>query len=171
MFWRVVTWLSILGLAGCAAGPQSLSGDNLKFYQVVPQSYQGQSVPQTNDVQRLQAPQNQAYYFKANQTQLRPVDIAAINAQAKYLVQHPDIQVLLAGHTDARGSASYNLALGWQRAEAMAKQLALLGVKPDQIHVVSFGGSQPAVLGRSLHVWQLNNRVNLIYEVSDEASS
>ena len=168
MFLRISILILTALLASCAAGPASVSADQLAFYQVVPQSYHGQVLPTTD---RTGAPENQAYYFKSGGFALRAADISAINAQGKYLVQHPDIQVLLAGHTDARGSASFNLGLAWQRVEAVAKQLALMGVKPTQIQQASFGGMQPAVLGQSAKIAQLNNRVNLIYEVSNETSS
>ena len=71
----------------------------------------------------------------------------AADVQANYLAMHPGVKVRLEGHTDARGSAEYNIALGWRRAQSVAQRLEMQGVHPDQIKIVSYGKEKPAVLG------------------------
>lgn len=70
-------------------------------------------------------------------------------------------KAVLEGHTDERGSKEYNLALGQKRAEAVAKSLTLLGVKPEQVEAVSFGEEKPAAAGHDEESWAKNRRVEL----------
>ena len=51
--------------------------------------------------------------------------------------------VLLAGHTDNKGSLRYNLRLGKQRAEAVKSFLMNAGISSAQIKVQSFADFQP----------------------------
>ncbi len=66
--------------------------------------------------------------------------------------------VVIAGHTDERGSEEYNMALGERRAGAVRKYLYNLGVPMAQMTIVSYGEAQPAVSGRGEGAWRLNRR-------------
>ena len=65
------------------------------------------------------------------------------------------------GHTDERGGSEYNLALGQKRAEAVVKQLVLLGAADNQLEAVSYGKERPAVEGHDETAWAKNRRVEL----------
>ena len=62
-----------------------------------------------------------------------------VERHGKYLAQHASVQIRVEGHTDERGSAEYNLALGQKRAEATARALRVYGVKDTQLEAVSWG--------------------------------
>jgi peptidoglycan-associated lipoprotein len=55
----------------------------------------------------------------------------AIVTNANYL-KKTGRHVILQGNTDERGGSEFNLALGQKRAEAVRKQLTLLGVSDSQ---------------------------------------
>jgi len=86
-----------------------------------------------------------------------------IDAHAKYLLSHKDRKVVLQGNTDERGGSEYNLALGQRRAEAVRKQLTLMGVPDAQMEAVSFGKEKPRAQGRDEASWAENRRVDLVY--------
>jgi peptidoglycan-associated lipoprotein len=65
------------------------------------------------------------------------------------------------GHTDERGGSEYNLALGQKRAEAVVKQMTVLGVGESQLEAVSYGKERPAVDGHDESAWAKNRRVEL----------
>lgn len=53
---------------------------------------------------------------------------------------------LVAGHTDAKGSAGYNMKLSAARAAAVARYLAgAYPIAPERLYTVGFGASQPRV--------------------------
>ena len=45
-------------------------------------------------------------------------DSAALQTQAQYLAQYPNISITVEGHADERGTREYTLALGERRANA-----------------------------------------------------
>jgi peptidoglycan-associated lipoprotein len=91
--------------------------------------------------------------------EFRPV----VETNAKALSADAKRKVSIEGHTDERGSREYNLALGQKRAEAVAKSLALLGAKDNQMEAVSFGEERPAVQGSDEAAWAKNRRAELVY--------
>ncbi len=118
-------------------------------------------------VNALRAPANQTYYFPFDSNHVTPEDREAIQIQAKYLETHRGAKVRLEGNTDNRGSREYNIALGWRRAQAIARFLESFGhqrISPKQIEMVSYGKERPAVSGDNEEAWSLNRRVNLVYK-------
>ncbi|HCA90285.1 MAG: peptidoglycan-associated lipoprotein [Legionellaceae bacterium] len=110
------------------------------------------------------APHNQRYLFTYDSSTLAPRYLDSLNAQANYLKTHPQAKVLLAGHTDERGSREYNVALGERRAYTVADILKMHGVNRTQIRVISYGKEQPANFGHDAASHRQNRRVELTYE-------
>ena len=86
----------------------------------------------------------------------------AIEAHAKALSTDRKKRLAIEGHTDERGGREYNLALGQQRAESVAKALTLLGATDAQVEAVSFGKERPAVPGNDEAAWAKNRRADLV---------
>lgn len=114
-------------------------------------------------VNEMAAPRNQTYYFAFDQSTLREQDLAAIELQAHYLVEHPSAVVRLQGNTDNVGSREYNIALGWRRDQSVQHILKQYGVRDNQIKMVSYGKERPARLGDTALARALSRRVELVY--------
>ena len=84
-----------------------------------------------------------------------------VESYAKALAADRNKRLAIEGHTDDRGGREYNLALGQKRAEAVAKSLALLGAKDNQVDAVSFGKERPAAQGSDESAWAKNRRAEL----------
>ena len=80
-----------------------------------------------------------------------------------YLINNPQVKIVLEGHTDERGTREYNLALGEERANSVLKQLNILGVSRQQMSSLSFGEENPSALGIENDILALNRRVEIIY--------
>ncbi|MFD2263625.1 OmpA family protein [Lacibacterium aquatile] len=78
---------------------------------------------------------------------------------AALLRTYPDLEFMLEGHADERGTREYNLALGQRRADAVRDYLLALGIAGDRLATVSWGKERPAVLGGSEAAWAFNRRV------------
>lgn len=113
-----------------------------------------------------QAPHNQLYLFSYDDSTLASKYLPSVNAQAEYLKSHPGARVLLAGHTDERGSREYNVALGERRANTVAEILTMSGVNRQQIRVVSYGKERPANYGHDESSHAQNRRVEFTYEAT-----
>lgn len=112
------------------------------------------------------APHNQLYLFSYDDSNLASKYLPSVNAQAEYLKSHSGARVLLAGHTDERGSREYNVALGEHRANTVADILRMAGVSRQQVRVVSYGKERPANLGHDDASHAQNRRVEFTYEAT-----
>lgn len=113
-----------------------------------------------------QAPHNQIYLFSYDNSVLASKYIPSVNAQAQYLLTHAGARILIAGHTDERGSREYNVALGERRANTVAELMRLAGVPRTQMRVVSYGKERPVNFGHDEASHEQNRRVELIYEAT-----
>jgi peptidoglycan-associated lipoprotein len=103
-------------------------------------------------------------YFDYDSSSLHPDDQATVEAHAGYLAQHPQVRVILEGHTDERGSREYNLALGEHRASSVRKQFMALGANGNQIQSTSMGEERPADDGHDEAAYSRNRRVEIHYQ-------
>jgi len=103
-----------------------------------------------------------AVYFELDSSDISTAGQGVIANFGKYLVKNPSAKVRLEGHTDERGSAEYNVALGERRAQSVSRELKALGVADGQLSVLSYGEERPAVSGSSEESWALNRRVELV---------
>ena len=81
-----------------------------------------------------------------------------LDAQSRFLRANTDLNFLVEGHCDERGTREYNLALGEQRATAVRDYLVIQGIDPDRIKVISYGKEKPAVVGSNGMAWSKNRR-------------
>lgn len=70
-------------------------------------------------------------------------------------------RVTIEGHADERGTTEYNLALGQQRAEVIARHLVRLGVAEQRLKTITWGEEHPAVEGSDESAWAQNRRGQL----------
>ncbi len=89
---------------------------------------------------------------------------STIDANGRYLSNHRNRKVIIQGNTDERGGSEYNLALGQKRAEAVRKQLALVGVPESQMEAVSLGKEKPRNAGHDESAWAENRRADFVYQ-------
>lgn len=111
-----------------------------------------------------QAPHNQLYHFAYDDSSLAPKYMDSLNAQSVYLKTHPGAHVLIAGHTDERGSREYNIALGERRAATVGELMRMAGVSKQQFRLVSYGKERPINFGHDEESHAQNRRVEFIYE-------
>jgi peptidoglycan-associated lipoprotein len=100
----------------------------------------------------------QDMFFDYDSYDVRADDQSKAAQAAAYLVQHPDIRVLVGGYADERGSAEYNLALGENRANAAKTALSNAGVAPARIRVISYGKEKQFCTESTEACWQENRR-------------
>ena len=106
----------------------------------------------------------QTIYFMYDSSQVQQDFIPVIAAHAQYIMAHPSTRIILEGHADERGSPEYNIALGEQRAKSVFRMMKMQGVSDIQLEVVSYGEEKPASDGMDEASWQLNRRVEIVYQ-------
>jgi len=106
---------------------------------------------------------NRTIYFDFDKSNVRDEFRDLIQAHAEYLAKNPSTNVKLEGHADERGTPEYNIALGEERAKALAEIFATFGVSSSQMESISLGEEKPVDMGHNEAAWEKNRRVEIIY--------
>jgi len=102
-------------------------------------------------------------YFSLGAAQVDAAGEAKLRAHAEHLKANPKLDVVLTGHTDDRGSRSYNLAVSEQRTLAVARLLQSFGVARSRIQRISMGSERPGVRCKSAACQKKLRRVDITY--------
>jgi peptidoglycan-associated lipoprotein len=101
-------------------------------------------------------------FFALDSADIDDQNRASVAANAELLKKFPTWTVTIEGHTDERGTAEYNLALGERRAVAVRAYLLSLGISPDRVRTVSYGKEFPFDLGHDEAAWSKNRRAHFV---------
>lgn len=85
--------------------------------------------------------------FPFNSAQLSGESRAALDHQANWMRQFPELRFSVYGHTDLVGSNAYNKSLGLRRAQTVVAYLGSRGISRSRLDaLVSYGETQPVVV-------------------------
>ena len=97
-------------------------------------------------------------FFATNESILTTISRDTLRKQAAWLRENSNVNVVVEGHADERGTREYNLALGERRANAAKDYLMTYGVSADRISVISYGKERPVDSGSNPLSWSKNRR-------------
>lgn len=100
-------------------------------------------------------------YFAYDSAEIDTAGQGVITNYSRFLTATPGAKLRLEGHTDERGSAEYNVALGERRAQTVAREMKAAGVTDGQLSIVSYGKERPAVPGSTEEAYAKNRRVEI----------
>lgn len=103
-------------------------------------------------------PKQDRVFFKFDSSALSEQSKKVLDETANWLKNNKDINILIEGHCDERGTREYNLALGQRRADAAKKYIVSKGIDPIRIKIISYGKERPAVVGKGEAIWSKNRR-------------
>jgi peptidoglycan-associated lipoprotein len=104
-----------------------------------------------------------AVRFDYDADALTPQAKRTLDANAQWMLAHPDVRVRVEGHCDERGTNEYNLGLGKRRADRVVNYLITKGVSAKSMLAVSFGEEVPLVFGHDESAWTQNRRAEFSY--------
>ena len=120
--------------------------------------------PTAGDLDPAQLPpQLQDVFFGFDKYELDAESRAVLQENAGMLRQN-DWSVLVEGHCDERGTAQYNMALGWKRANEVMRYLVSLGIEAERVETVSYGKERPFVMGQGEENWAQNRRGHFVIQ-------
>ena len=119
---------------------------------------QGDVYTGTDSVEYLASGVPDRVFFATNETVLTTASRDTLRKQAAWLRKNSDINVVLEGHADERGTREYNLALGERRANSAKDYLMTYGISSDRISVLSYGKERPVDSGSNPLAWSKNRR-------------
>ncbi|NOZ69555.1 MAG: peptidoglycan-associated lipoprotein Pal [Deferribacteres bacterium] len=100
--------------------------------------------------------------FDFDKYDIRPDARPILDAVAAFLNENPDINIIIEGHCDERGTNEYNLALGERRAKSTKNYLVSLGVAPSRIMTITYGEEKPVCTQHNEACWQRNRRAHFV---------
>ena len=99
--------------------------------------------------------------FATNSTALRSASRDSLQEMAEVFQKYPDTTIVVEGHADSTGAASYNQRLSERRASSVTSYLEDLGVRGSRIDAVGFGESAPRSSNATASGRQMNRRVEI----------
>ena len=143
--------ISCLVLTACASKKVETMGGQI----------QGDVYTGTDTVEYLADGVKDRVFFATNESILTTASRETLRAQAAWLRKNSNINVVLEGHADERGTREYNLALGQRRAETVADYFVLNGISSSRITVKSYGEERPKEFGQNEESFAKNRRVEI----------
>ena len=119
---------------------------------------QGDVYTGTDTVEYLAKGVPDRVFFATNESILTTKSRDTLRKQAAWLRENSNVNVVIEGHADERGTREYNLALGERRANAAKDYLMTYGVSADRISVISYGKERPVDSGSNPLSWSKNRR-------------
>ena len=119
---------------------------------------QGDVYTGTDTVEYLAKGVPDRVFFATNESVLTTASRDTLRKQATWLRKNSNINVVLEGHADERGTREYNLALGERRANAAKDYLMTYGIAASRISVISYGKERPVDSGSNPLAWSKNRR-------------
>lgn len=148
------------------AGVGAIAGGAVGNYQdrqerALRDSLQGTGVGVVRQGDNIVLTMPDAITFSTNSATLQPQFRPVLDNLATTLNQYGQTVINVAGHTDQRGDAGYNLRLSQQRAESVAGYLGGRGVSRARMEVVGRGETQLLCSENTESCWARNRRVEI----------
>lgn len=105
-------------------------------------------------------------YFDYDSAAVSPEGRSILEQNASIIKSTPGARAEIEGHCDKRGTSEYNLALGEERARAVASTLVSLGVPSTQLSIISYGEEIPLDPRESEDAYAKNRRAHFVLSSS-----
>ena len=104
--------------------------------------------------------------FETGSARIKPVSYSILNEVGNLILQNPNWNVEIQGHTDSTGKYEKNMVLSQDRAESVKAYLVNYGVPAQQLTANGFGPTEPVASNETAAGRAKNRRVvfNVTYE-------
>lgn len=150
------------GVVGGGAGV--LIGNRMdKNAQKIEEEIPGAQVERVDDNIVVTFDENSGVYFDTNKFNINANSAATLDKLAGVLMEYPDTDVLVIGHTDSTGSASYNMTLSKNRANAVTDYFTYSKNLARSRFSTNWYGEQSPIADNSTAAGRAQNRrVNIV---------
>jgi peptidoglycan-associated lipoprotein len=167
--WYVVI-LMLLGLGLFACGKKMVKPTTEPETSAKVKIAPGQQEDEDNEKTELEArgkkfkqiAQLKNVYFDFDKYDLKPETRTILIKNAEWLLSNREVEILIAGHCDERGTVEYNLALGDKRAKVVRDYYYRLGIPYNRMATISYGKEKPLNPGHNEESWTKNRRAETL---------
>ena len=107
-------------------------------------------------------------YFDFDKSEITANSKLAMDKLVKIFNEYPETNILIEGHTDDKGTDTYNLALSERRAMAVGNYLKTEGISSSRLTIKWYGETQPKVENTSDANRAENRRVEFGITANDK---
>lgn len=148
------------GVVGGSAG--AIIGNKMdKQKQRIEEEIPGAEVERIDDGIVVNFDENSGVYFATEKYNINAASQETLNGLAQVMMEYPQTNVLVVGHTDSSGSDSYNMTLSKNRAEAVTNYLVGRGLDAGRFTTQWYGETQPKYDNSTAEGRAKNRRVTL----------
>jgi len=148
------------GVVGGGAG--ILIGKKMdKQAQQIEEEIPGAVVERVDDGIVVTFDENSGVYFDTNKYNINNASEVLLNKLAGILMEYPDTNVIVVGHTDSTGADAYNMTLSQNRAFAVTNFFTNKGLISSRFTTNWFGEEQPIADNTTAEGRSKNRRVNI----------
>ncbi len=148
------------GVVGGGAG--ILIGKKMdKQAQQIEEEIPGAVVERVDDGIVVTFDENSGVYFDTNKYNINSASETLLNKLAGILLEYPDTNVIVVGHTDSTGADAYNMTLSQNRAFAVTNFFTGKGLISTRFTTKWFGEEQPIADNTTAEGRSKNRRVNI----------
>lgn len=98
--------------------------------------------------------------FSENSAEIKLTMMKDLNKVVEFLLDHPDFNLKISGHTDSQGDASSNMKLSQRRAESIKNYIIKKGnMENNRIEAQGYGSTMPIVEEKTEADKKINRRV------------
>jgi outer membrane protein OmpA-like peptidoglycan-associated protein len=156
------------GVVGGTAGV--LIGDKMdKNAQKIEEEIPGAKVERVDDGIVVTFDENSGVNFHTNKYHLNESSMETLDKLTGVLIEFPDTNVLVVGHTDSVGSEEHNMTLSKNRAQAVTNYFTgPKGLSHGRFNTNWFGESSPIATNDTAEGRAQNRRVNVVIVPNDK---
>lgn len=144
---------------GGAAG--AIIGNKMDKQAAELEQIEGAQVEKVNDGEAIKVTFESGILFATNSSTLSTTSRASLDKFATSLLNNPDTDVKIYGHTDSTGSDAINNPLSQRRAESVFNYLVSRGVSGSRMVSEGFGSTQPVADNNTVAGRAQNRRVEV----------
>ena len=154
------------GIVGGAAG--GIIGNKMdKQAREIKTALPGAEVERVNEGIKVTMKENMVN-FAFNSSELSSAAKTNLDKLAKVLVNNPDTNINIYGHTDNKGTDAYNMTLSEKRANSVVNYLASHGVKRNRMFAKGMGESDPVATNETEAGRAENRRVEFAITANEK---
>lgn len=106
--------------------------------------------------------------FAFDSSELTPTAKANLDKLSEVLINNPDTNINIYGHTDSKGSDQYNLALSDRRAASVKNYLVAKGIAASRLYAMGMGEKEPVATNDTDAGRAQNRRVEFAITANQE---
>lgn len=158
----LVVALSMASFVGCAKKAAKVEQPAKPAVETKPEKAEPEKEEEVKPIEPKEQIKLERIHFDFDKYNLRPDAIEVLTRNAEMLLKHPEINIVIEGHCDERGTDEYNLALGERRAAAARDFLVRFGIDKSRISIVSYGEERPLDPRSNEEAWAKNRRAEFV---------